>query len=113
LESANNFYLNRKFKFHEISLANLKLFDVQSGTARNRVVEQAVPYSNNALKDRDTQQSMDVKFVSTNTHYDQTTVSAREIQNLLLNCTRVTRNQFFYVIGRGLEFYSRAELPKM
>jgi hypothetical protein len=72
-----------------------------------------MPDSNNALKDRGTQQSMDVEFVPTNTHYDQTTVSAREIQNWLLNCAPVTRNPFFYVIGRGLKFYSRAELPKI
>jgi len=66
-------------------------------------VEQAMPDSNNALKDRGTQQSMDVEFVSTNTHYDQTTVSAREIQNWLLNCAPVTRNPFFLCNWQGSE----------
>jgi len=56
---------------------------------------------------------MNVEFACRSIHYDQTTVSAREIQNLLLNCAPMTRNPYvFCVIGRGLEFSSRAELPK-
>jgi len=75
-------------------------------------VDQAVPDSNNALKDTGTQKSMNVEFACRNIHY-QTNVSAREIQNWLLNCAPVTRNPYvFCVIGRGLEFSSRVELPK-
>jgi hypothetical protein len=76
-------------------------------------VEQVEHDSNNALKDTGTQKSMNVTFVCRNIHCGQTNVSAREIQNWLLNCAPVTRNQHvFYVIGRGLEFNSRAEVPK-
>lgn len=42
-------------------------------------MEQAVPDSNNALKDTGIQKSMNVEYVCRNTHYDQTTLSAREI----------------------------------
>ena len=76
-------------------------------------MEQTVLDSNNALKVTGTQKSMNVAFVCRNIHCDQTVVSAREIQNWLLNCAPVTRNPYvFYVIGRGLEFNSRAEIPK-
>lgn len=77
-------------------------------------MEQTVP-DGNAHKDTTGHtKSMNVEFVCRDIHYDQTTISAREIQNWLLNCGPVTRNPyvFFYVIGRSLEFNSRAELPK-
>jgi len=77
-------------------------------------VEQAVPDSNNALKDTGTQKLMNVESAYRNVHCDQTTVLVREIQNCLLNCAPVTRNPYFFfcLIGRGLEFSSRAELQK-